>query len=189
MSTATTDTPDTPDTPDASRRPTASPAEKPAPWWRNARGEWYVVVQFTLFAAIALSSRLWPGLSAWPTAVARVAGIVGLALMLSGGALAVWGLVALGSNNLTALPYPKDEATLTVTGPYAIVRNPIYSGLLLGATGLGLWHQSWVTLLLSAGLFVLFDLKTRREQAWLTERFPEYSAYARRVKKLVPWVY
>jgi len=168
----------------------ANPHNPPrAPWWRGTRGEWYVVVQFGLFAAIALSSRLWPDLPAWPTTAARVASAVGLPLALLGAALAVWGLLALGRNNLTALPYPTDDATLTVTGPYAIVRNPIYSGLLLGALGLGLWHQSWPTLVLSAALFVLFDLKTRKEQAWLTERFPEYSAYAKRVKKLVPWVY
>lgn len=161
----------------------------PAPWWRGTRGEWYVVVQFVLFAAIALSSRLWPTQVTWPPVVSLVTTVIGLVLMVSGAALAVWGLAALGSNNLTALPYPKDEATLQVTGPYAIVRNPIYSGLLFGAFGLGLWHHSWVTLGLSAGLFVLFDLKTRREQAWLAERFPEYAEYARRVRKLVPWVY
>lgn len=182
---------DSPSTGPAEKSATPTPpAPAPAaPWWRGTRGEWYVVVQFALFAAIALSSRLWPGQPAWPAAAARVATVVGLVLMLAGAALAVWGLMALGRNNLTALPYPKDAATLKVTGPYAIVRNPIYSGLLLGAFGLGLWHQSWVTLGFSAGLFVLFDLKTRKEQAWLTERFPEYSEYAKRVKKLVPWVY
>jgi len=169
--------------------PPAPHADKPAPWWRGTRGEWYVVVQFALFALIALSGRLWPELPAWSEPAASVASAAGLALMLLGAGLAVWGLYALGSNNLTALPYPKDEATLTVTGPYAIVRNPIYSGLLLGALGLGLWHHSWPTLVVSAALFVLFDLKTRREQAWLTERFPEYKAYAKRVRKLVPWVY
>ncbi len=170
-------------------------SERLAPWWRNTRGEWYVVVQFALFALIALSSRLWPtpdawsGQAAWLPMASQVATVLGLALMVLGAALAVWGLVALGRNNLTALPYPTVEATLTVAGPYAIVRNPIYSGLLMGAFGLGLWHHSLATLTLSAGLFVLFDLKTRKEQAWLTERFPEYSAYAKRVKKLVPWIY
>jgi len=166
-----------------------TPTDSPAPWWRNTRGEWYVVVQFALFALIALSSRLWPSGPAWPGALGTAATVGGLALAVLGAALAVWGLAALGGNNLTALPYPTDEATLTTSGPYAIVRNPIYSGLLLGAVGLGLWHHSLATLALSAGLFALFDVKTRKEQTWLTERFPEYSAYARRVKKLVPWVY
>lgn len=90
--------------------PTAPPAPPalpaPAPWWRGTRGEWYVVVQFALFAAIALSSRLWPTQPAWPAVVTQVAAVVGLALMVSGAALAVWGLLALGRNNLTALPYP-----------------------------------------------------------------------------------
>lgn len=159
-----------------------------APWWRGKRGEWYVIVQFVLFALIATGSRLWPQ-PAWPRSAVPIVGLLGLALMGAGAALAAWGLVALGRNNLTALPYPKDEATLIVDGPYRIVRNPIYSGLLLGSAGLGLWRHSWPTLLLTVALFVLFDLKTRREQTWLAERFPAYCEYQQRVKKLLPWIY
>jgi len=159
------------------------------PWWRGARGEWYVIVQFALFAAIASASALWPNQPPWNEPAATIGALLGLVLMVPGAALAVWGLIALGRNNLTALPYPKDEATLTTSGPYRIVRNPIYSGLLIGALGLGLWHNSWPTLALTAALFVLFDLKTRREQEWLTERFPEYAEYAKHVKKLIPWIY
>ena len=109
--------------------------------------------------------------------------------MVVGTVLASAGLVALGANNLTALPYPRDKATLVTSGPYAIVRNPIYSGLILGSFGWGLWLNSVVTLLFAVGLFLLFDLKTRKEQAWLVERFPEYGAYCAHVKKLIPWLY
>jgi len=38
-------------------------------------------------------------------------------------------------------------------------------------------------------LFIFFDLKSRREERWLREAYPEYGDYQKRVKKLVPWVY
>jgi protein-S-isoprenylcysteine O-methyltransferase Ste14 len=108
--------------------------------------------------------------------------------MLIGAALALGGVLKLG-NNLTALPYPRDGSELVEQGPYAIVRHPIYSGLIFGAFGWGLWLHAWLTLVFALALFVLFDLKLRREEHWLCERYPEYAAYQKRVKKLVPWVW
>lgn len=161
-----------------------------SPWWKGSRGEWYVVVQGVLFVLIGLGWHLQPGgLPEWPEPYRGIAWGTGIVLMLTGASLAMWGLLSLGPNNLTALPYPRDHAQLVTTGPYAIVRNPIYSGLIIAGFGWALWLESWLTLVFAVGLFVLFDLKTRREQAWLEERFAEYKEYCRHVKKLIPWVY
>lgn len=161
-----------------------------APWWKGTRGEWYVVVQFVLFVALAIGPRTLPGLPAWPSAVEVPARVTGIALMLAGAALALWGLSALG-NNLSVLPAPKDCAELVSRGPYRIVRNPIYSGLILGAFGWALWLASWLTLAYALALFVLFDAKSRLEERWLAEKFGEvYTRYqASGVRKLIPWVY
>jgi protein-S-isoprenylcysteine O-methyltransferase Ste14 len=161
----------------------------PDSWWKGRRGEWYVVVQGLLFALIILGPRTLPGLPAWGAPVAGFASAIGLLLMLFGGALAVAGLLGLGGNNLTALPYPRDESTLVVTGPYRLVRNPIYSGLIFGAFGYALWVNGWLTLIYALTLFIFFDIKSRKEERWLAEKFPEYPAYQSRVKKLIPWIY
>ncbi|HET6351630.1 MAG TPA: isoprenylcysteine carboxylmethyltransferase family protein, partial [Coriobacteriia bacterium] len=126
---------------------------------------------------------------AFPPLIATLATWKGGALMLIGAALCIGGLMALGSPNLTALPYPKDTAELRESGPYAIVRHPIYSGLIFGAFGWALYLEAPLTLLFAVALFVLFDLKSRREERWLTERFPQYVDYCRRVKRLIPWLY
>jgi protein-S-isoprenylcysteine O-methyltransferase Ste14 len=44
-------------------------------------------------------------------------------------------------------------------------------------------------LIYAIGLFFLFDVKARREEVWLVERFPDYRDYQRRVKKLIPAIY
>ena len=117
-----------------------------APWYRGTRGEWYVVAQVFLFALVVLGPRALPGWSPWAEPFSAVGTWLGIALMLAGAALALGGVMRLGSN-LTALPYPRDCSNLVESGPYAIVRNPIYSGLIFGAFGWALWVHGWLTLL------------------------------------------
>ncbi|HEX3050979.1 MAG TPA: isoprenylcysteine carboxylmethyltransferase family protein [Aggregatilineaceae bacterium] len=157
-------------------------------WWKNSRGEWYVIVQVFLFALIAAGPILagdQPDVSGFVRAVALVIGglfgAVGLLLVLAG----LWGL----GDNLSPLPHPKDDATLVQTGVFGIVRHPIYSGLITGAVGWALLNVSLVTLVFALVLLVFFDIKSRREERYLAAKFPEYAAYQRRVRKLIPWVY
>jgi protein-S-isoprenylcysteine O-methyltransferase Ste14 len=157
-------------------------------WWRGARGEWLVVAQVALIALVFLGPRTVVGQPAWPFPFARACPIAGGILMVAGGLLLLAGAVRLGPG-LTPLPYPKDGATLVQTGPFALVRHPMYSGGLLAAFGWALLVQGWLTVGYVIVLFVFLDLKSRREERWLTERFPTYPGYQRRVRKLVPFVY
>lgn len=59
----------------------------------------------------------------------------------------------------------------------------------LGALGLALISPSPFRLAVSCVFFFFFDLKIRREERWLRQQYPDYDAYARRVKRLVPWIY
>lgn len=156
-----------------------------APWWKGKRGEWYVAVQALLFVLIAVSPPAWHGWPPWPFQEFRVAGLILLAL---GGGIALAAIAKLGST-LTPLPYPAAQGRLVQSGAYGLVRHPIYCGGVLAAAGWGLVRQGWLTLGYTALLFVLFDLKARREEVWLVEKYPEYAEYRRRVRKLIPFVY
>lgn len=155
-------------------------------WLKNSRGEWYVVVQVLLLALVVVAphyeTAAWTG--AWSAAVF----VAGGGLMIGGLALAFAGVLSLG-RNLTPLPRPRDDAALVERGAYSVVRHPIYGGLALAAFGWALLWRSPLTLWFAAILLVFFDIKARREERWLEQRFPHYDGYRRRVKKLIPFVY
>lgn len=158
------------------------------PWWRGTRGEWYLVVQAGLFALVAFGPGSTARLPLWPESVASITRVVSIPLMLAGVTLAISGVFRLG-DSLTALPYPRDCSRLVKTWPYSVVRHPIYSGLIVGALGVAFWRASWLSLLYAAILFAFFDIKSRTEERWLTEKYSDYPEYTTRVQKLIPWVY
>ena len=112
----------------------------------------------------------------------------GAVLMLLGAGVAVAGAVALGSN-LTPFPMPADQAQLVRHGIYALIRHPLYTSVMAGALGWALVWQSWPALLVAAALIPFFRAKARREERWLREKFPDYAAYQRRVRRFIPWLY
>ena len=158
------------------------------PWWKGTRGEWYVVVQFLLFILVVLGPRSWPGWPTWVAPFTWLGWIMGPMVGGLGGLLALVGVFGLGTN-LTAVPYPKDDAALVTTGPYQLVRHPIYSGLIFAALGWALLVNGWLTLVYALILFVFFDIKSRREELWLRQKYPDYAAYQQRVHKLIPFIY
>lgn len=158
------------------------------PWWKGPRGEWYVVGQVALFLLLLFGPRTGSDWPTWTFPYTWLASVGGGVLLMLGGLLTLAGIFRLGPN-LTPVPYPKDKATLVETGPYQLVRHPIYSGAIFMAFGWALWVHGWLTLLYSLMLFLFFDLKSRREEQWLKEKFPRYTAYQERVRKLIPFVY
>jgi len=59
----------------------------------------------------------------------------------------------------------------------------MYSGAILVAFGWALLIHSWLAIGIALVLFVIFDLKSRREETWLKEKFPDYVAYQQTVRK------
>jgi len=157
-------------------------------WWKGTRGEWYVVVQIVLVVLVAVGPRTWNGWPSWRFPGGRFVSLVGLALLVGGAGLLVGGVAKLGVA-LTPLPYPAADAVLQETGVYRVVRHPMYCGVILAGFGWALLSRGWLTLGYVGAGCVFLELKVRREEKWLLERFPGYGAYQRRVRKLIPFVY
>jgi protein-S-isoprenylcysteine O-methyltransferase Ste14 len=146
------------------------------------RGEGWVVLQLFLFATILVSPKVEAvQLPLWLR-------IVGAVVILGGGCLGTLGILSLG-RNLTAFPKPKEGGYLVSTGVYRLVRHPIYSGIIFGSLGWALLTNTLLGIGLAVVLFLFFDLKSRREERWLSEAYSDYPAYQKRVKKLVPFLY
>jgi protein-S-isoprenylcysteine O-methyltransferase Ste14 len=113
----------------------------------------------------------------------------GVALFLVGAGVGLAGVRALGG---ARSPYPQPRAEvqrMVVHGLYAVVRHPLYCSLMLLSLGWTLLWRSGPTLLATLALIVVLDAKARVEERWLRTRFPEYAAYARRVRRFIPKVY
>ncbi|MGC8634909.1 MAG: methyltransferase family protein [Candidatus Limnocylindrales bacterium] len=149
------------------------------------RGEGWVALQGVILVAVAAAGSAGP---AWNGPPRTATGALGIAFVAAGGVLALWGLIGLGEN-LTAVPRPKERARMVDRGAYRLVRHPIYGGLILGAIGWGLLTAAPLALLAGALLGVFFDLKSRREERWLLQRYPGYGTYRARTRKMLPGIY
>ncbi len=120
---------------------------------------------FVLVAAFLwLSQPSWTSLS------------VGLPVSIVGLALRAW-----------AAGHLEKNLALTVSGPYARVRNPLYIGTLTVAAGFAIAARRWELGVLFAAVFALIYLPVvELEEQHLRKLFPDYAEYARAVPKLFP---
>lgn len=77
--------------------------------------------------------------------------------------------------------------TLTDSGPYAFVRNPLYLGTSITAAGLAIAGRSWLLAVIFAAVFILVYLPViELEEQHLARIFPAFIAYTKRVPQLIP---
>ena len=152
---------------------------------KSSRGELYVLVQAILLIALFFGPKDVFGL---PDKLNQTLWWIGQILFYSGIVIAIWAAILLGPN-LTPLPKPKPSGQLIQTGLYKLVRHPIYFGVILVSFGWAGIEQTLYTLVLAIILLIFFDLKSRQEEIWLTEKFSEYAEYKMTTKKLIPFVY
>jgi protein-S-isoprenylcysteine O-methyltransferase Ste14 len=152
------------------------------------RGEGWVALQFACLAMIGWTGATSPGAPAAPLDGMTFA--IGVVLVVAGVAVAAAATLELRRGSaLTPMPMPLPASDLIVTGPYALVRHPIYAGLLLGSLGWAVLRASVAAVLATVVLAFILDVKRRREEAWLAARFPDYEAYRRRTAALIPHIY
>ena len=150
----------------------------------TGRGSGWVVAQFVLMAAIVASGALPPD---WPGSLSRARAVFGILLIAGGVGFGFWAGRTLG-RSLTPFPRP-NAAGLVTTGPFAVVRHPIYLGGLGVFVGYSLL-TSVLALVLTLALLALWASKVRVEERLLAQSYDEYETYRQRVRRrLLPFVY
>ena len=129
----------------------------------------------------------WLGYEVIPRCLAKA--LTGLAVTWAGVLFAIWARKTL-ADNWSAQPTLKQNHELIVSGPYKIVRHPIYTGILIAVLGTAIMVgqvKGFVALTLT---FFAFWHKSRFEEELMYRQFGEhYKVYAQKIKGLVPWVF
>ena len=113
----------------------------------------------------------------------------GVALTVIGCSFAIWARLALG-RNWSGNPTVKAGHELVVSGPYALTRHPIYTGMLAAVIGMALADPRWRCMLGVVLITLALLVKIRQEERLMMETFPEtYPAYRRRVRALIPGLF
>jgi protein-S-isoprenylcysteine O-methyltransferase Ste14 len=119
------------------------------------------------------------------TSHSSILGWTGAAVCLLGFSLAIYARRHLGRN--WGMPMSrKEQPELVTSGPYALIRHPIYTGLILAMLGSAIGvNILWAPLLVLVGTYFIYS--ARREETVMLQLFPEqYAAYMARTGMLVP---
>jgi protein-S-isoprenylcysteine O-methyltransferase Ste14 len=114
--------------------------------------------------------------------------VLGLVLFALGLGFAIWARVHIGRNWGTPMSR-KDEPELVITGPYHLVRHPIYAGVLLAGLGTAV-ALSWFWLIATVLAGVYFIYSAIVEERYMARQFPEaYPAYRRSTRMFIPFIF
>lgn len=163
----------------------ASPFQADQPAWDK--------VILSLFFALYLASFVVMGLDAarWRTSTmplwAEVTGAVGILVSYA----IIWRVLA---ENSFAAPVVKIQMErgqrIVTTGPYGVVRHPMYGGAIFFLLGTPLLLGSFYGLAFVPPLVILLAIRAILEERALADQFPEYAAYSQRTKyRFVPGVW
>ena len=115
--------------------------------------------------------------------------IIGSVLTITGLAFALWARFYLGSN-WDALISLKLHHKLVRTGPYAVVRHPIYSGFMIALVGSVLNFGHFRSLIAATMVVVAWVYKAGVEETFMREHFQmEYDQYCHEVRRLIPKIW
>jgi protein-S-isoprenylcysteine O-methyltransferase Ste14 len=147
------------------------------------------LLAFVLAIVLFSTTRIplhWLYLQLWPAGPSSF--WLGAAVTVAGLLFAVWARVYLGGNWSSEVTIKQDHELIT-TGPYALVRHPIYTGMLAGLLGTAI-ALAQVRGFIACGLiFVVLWLKLRMEEQWMRSQFGEtYATYAHHTAALVPYL-
>lgn len=158
--------------------------------WRESIGSRASHVILLLAAGVLLAKPRWLPLilSTRFAAAGDLLPALGALMVAVGLGFAAWGRAHLGQN-WSGIITVKEGHTLVRTGPYRIVRHPIYTGLLLAVIGTAAAIGEWRGVLAIVFVLIGFLRKIRVEERRMSENFPEYAQYRQQTAALIPLFY
>lgn len=154
------------------------------------RSFWFYMVSTGLFFGIA-----YFGWSPLPWTLAGQARlwilIFGALLYFPGMILVLWARLSLGKNYFVSTGFGAqlfENHQLVTHGPFAIVRHPMYAGVIVASLGALLIYMTWTTVYFAV-FAPLTLVRARREEAALAAEFgDQWQAYCKQVPMLIPHI-
>jgi protein-S-isoprenylcysteine O-methyltransferase Ste14 len=151
--------------------------------WKHAAVRLCIIALSVIAASVPAGRHLLR--AAHPTSPALVA--IGTMMVALGIGLCIYARIELGRN--WGMPMSRKENPELVTGgPYAVVRHPIYSGIILAMAGSAIGQTVlWALPLVLFGAYFIYS--ARREEELMRQQFPDtYPAYMARTNMLIPYL-
>ena len=113
--------------------------------------------------------------------------LVFVAVQVVAALLMIWARLTFGVRSFHAAANPT-EGGLVTKGPYQFVRHPIYAAILLFMWAGVASHASPLSVLLAIVASGAIAVRIVAEERLVTQRYPEYAAYAARTKRVIPFL-
>jgi protein-S-isoprenylcysteine O-methyltransferase Ste14 len=136
-----------------------------------------VTLQFICLFLIFLTGPLYPQ------------NFILIAIYISGFILGFWGIVSMNSQTLNIPPNVRPEAELTSKGPYAVIRHPMYTSLILVTLPLVISNPTVFRITVETTLIVDLLVKLNVEEKMLKKQLNGYNEYKQNTWKIIPFVY
>jgi len=148
------------------------------------------VLAFLVVIVLLSTTRIplpWLYLQLWPVGLWPF--WLGAAVTVAGLLFAVWAREHLGRNWSRSVTIKQDHELIT-SGPYAVVRHPIYTGILTGFLGMAIAISQVRGVIAFVLVFLVFWAKFRMEEEWMRSQFGEtYATYSHHTAALVPYLF
>ena len=137
----------------------------------------YIIIQVVFIILIGITGPILP-----QNLFLLTGGIIGVLTM-------IWAVWTMRLSNLSMIPDLKDKSIFVKSGPYKLIRHPMYASvllvtLMLVVNYLTLWRIGfWLV------LFIDLHFKFSYEEKLLLTKYSEYSDYKSNTKRLVPFIY
>jgi protein-S-isoprenylcysteine O-methyltransferase Ste14 len=163
----------------------SSPFQTGQPAWDKAILSLFFALYLASFIVMGLDAVRWRStvMPAWAEAVGAVCILASYAI--------IWRVLAENSFAAPVVRIQEERGQrIVTTGPYGIVRHPMYGGAVLFLLGTPLLLGSSYGLVFAPLLVILLAVRSVFEERVLAERFPEYAAYAEKVRyRFVPFIW